>query len=60
MVRIKLICLVLMLGLTSLNAKVWSQQEKMSLNLKNTGFEQLFEQIQQKAMLDLYSTMKIF
>ena len=48
MIKIKLVFLVLILGFSSLNAKVWSQQDRIDLVFENMNMVQLFEQIQQK------------
>lgn len=47
MIKIKLVFLVLILGFSSLNAKVWSQQDRIDLVFENMNMVQLFEQIQQ-------------
>ena len=41
MIKFKLFCLVMALGISGLNAKVWSQQEKLSLTM-NGDLVQLF------------------
>ena len=51
MIKIKLVFLVLILGFSSLNAKVWSQQDRIDLVFENMNMVQLFEQIQQKTNL---------
>ena len=51
MIKIKLVFLVLVLGFSSLNAKVWSQQDRIDLVFENMNMVQLFEQIQQKTNL---------
>ena len=51
MIKMKLMCLVIALATTSLNAEVWSQQKKISLRLGETGLEQLFEEMQQQTKL---------
>ena len=50
MIKMKLMCLVIALATTSLNAEVWSQQKKISLRLGETGLEQLFEEMQQQSL----------
>lgn len=47
MIKFKLFCLVMALGISGLNAKVWSQQEKLSLTM-NGDLVQLFEKIQKQ------------
>lgn len=51
MIKMKLMCLVVALGCTSLNAEVWSQEKKINLQLGEVNLEQLFEQIQQQINL---------
>lgn len=51
MIKIKLVFLVLILGFSSLNAKVWSQQDRIDLVFENMNMVQFFEQIQQKTNL---------
>lgn len=51
MVKMKLMCLVIALGCTSLNAEVWSQQKKLDLNLGETNLVQLFEKMEQQTHL---------
>lgn len=51
MVKMKLMCLVIALGCTSLNAEVWSQQKKLDLNLGETSLVQLFEKMEQQTHL---------
>lgn len=51
MIKMKLMCLVIALGCTSLNAEVWSQQKKIDLNLGQIDLVQLFEKMQQKTNL---------
>ena len=47
MIKFILFCLVMALGISGLNAKVWSQQEKLSLTM-NGDLVQLFEKIQKQ------------
>lgn len=42
MIKMKLMCLVVALGCTSLNAEVWSQEKKINLQLGEVNLEQLF------------------
>lgn len=51
MIKMKLMCLVVALGYTSLNAEVWSQQKKIDLNFEQMNLVQLFEKIQQQTNL---------
>lgn len=51
MIKIKLMCLIIALGCTSLNAEVWSQQKKIDLNFEQIDLIQLFEKMQQKTNL---------
>lgn len=51
MIKMKLACMVVMLGFSSLNAEVWSQQRKIDLSFEQVNFAQLFEMIQQKTSL---------
>lgn len=51
MIKIKLMCLVIMMACAGLNAEVWSQQKRIDLQLNQTDFVQFFEQIQKKTNL---------
>lgn len=51
MIKIKLMCLIVALGFSSLNAEVWSQQKRIDLNFEQTNLIQLFEKIQKKTNL---------
>lgn len=51
MIKIKLVFLVLILGISSLNAKVWSQQERIDFVFENMNMVQFFEQLQKKTNL---------
>lgn len=51
MIKMKLMCLIVALGCTSLNAEVWSQEKKIDLQLGEVNLEQLFEQIQRQINL---------
>ena len=51
MIKIKLVFLVLILGFSSLNAKVWSQQERIDFVFENMNMVQFFEQLQKKTNL---------
>lgn len=51
MIKMKLMCLVIALGGTSLNAEIWSQQKKLDLNFGKMDLIQLFEKMQQKTDL---------
>lgn len=51
MIKMKLMCLIVILGYTSLNAEVWSQEKKIDLQLGEVNLEQLFECLQQQINL---------
>lgn len=51
MIKIKLMCLVVILACSGLNAEVWSQHKKIDFEFSQTGFVQLFEQLQKKTNL---------
>ncbi len=51
MIKMKLVCLVVLLTCSGLSAKVWSQQERINLKFEQVTFVQLFDLIQQKTNL---------
>lgn len=51
MIKMKLACLVIILSLSSLQAKVWSQQERLNLKFDDMNIVQVFELLQKKTNL---------
>ena len=51
MIKIKLMCLILTLGYTGLNATVWSQEKRINLKSDQMNLVQLFQQMQKKTEL---------
>lgn len=51
MIKLKLMCLVVMLGYSALNAEVWSQQKRIDLEFEQTGLAQFLENLQRKTNL---------
>lgn len=51
MIKMKLVCLVIILSLSSLQAKVWSQQERLNLKFNDVNIVQVFEILQKKTNL---------
>lgn len=51
MIKMKLMCLIVALGYSSLSAEVWSQQKKIDLNFEQIDLVQLFEKMEQKTNL---------
>lgn len=51
MIKIKLMCLVIILGYSGLNAEVWSQEKRINLKTEKADLIQLFEQIQKQTNL---------
>lgn len=49
--KMKLACLIMILSLSSLQAKVWSQQERLNLKFNDMNIVQVFEVLQQKTNL---------
>lgn len=47
----KLMCLLVAWTAMSLNAEVWSQEQKINLRLGDTNLEALFEEMQQQTNL---------
>ena len=48
MIKIKLVFLVLILGFSSLNAKVWSQQDRIDLVFENMNMVQLLNRFSKR------------
>lgn len=51
MIKIKLMCLIITLGYTGLNATVWSQEKRINLKSNQVNLVQLFQQMQKKTEL---------
>ncbi len=51
MIKIKLMCLIITLGYTGLNATVWSQEKRINLKSDQVNLVQLFQQMQKKTEL---------
>lgn len=51
MIKMKLMCLLVAWTAMSLNAEVWSQEQKINLRLGDTNLEALFEKMQQQTNL---------
>lgn len=51
MIKMKLMCLLVAWTAMSLNAEVWSQEQKINLRLGDTNLEALFEEMQQQTNL---------
>ena len=51
MTKMKLICLVVTLSLSSLQAKVWSQHERLTEKFKNKNLAEVFDVLQKKTNL---------
>lgn len=51
MIKMKLMCLVIALTCTDLNAEVWSQAKKIDLSLGDVNLETLFDQVQKQTNL---------
>lgn len=51
MTRMRLACLVMLLSLSGLQAKVWSQQERLDLRSNDLNIVQVFEVLQKKTNL---------
>ena len=50
-IKAKLACLIMILSLSSLQAKVWSQQERLNLKFNDMDIVQVFEELQKKTNL---------
>lgn len=48
MIKIKLICLVIILGLSSVNAEVWSQNNRIDLKVEECSLNQIVKMLQKK------------
>lgn len=51
MIKMRFVCLVMILSLSSLEAKVWSQQERLNFRFNDINIVQVFEMLQKKTNL---------